>query len=170
MSKWVGRYTDAELSFGYAVGAARCDWNRNRGHPDRLGHRDVVGGDRLASHVTGALGELSVAEATGLKWRPLWLALDKTAPDVGNLHVRATRHVDGCLPIQRDDRELVPDAPFVLVTIDERRWRIVGWLYARDAHWNRTRNPNGQRASRFIPQGALCPMFACPVEGERVTP
>ena len=156
-----GEFSGAEWALGYAVGAARCDWNRNRGHRDTFGHYDVAGGDRLASHVVGALGELAVAERWALEWRPLWLKLDKTRPDVGNLHVRATARADGCLLLHDDDPD---DGPFVCVIVEGRRWRIVGWRFARDGkHWNRRRpSPNGLPQSFFLPQPELLPVWACP--------
>jgi len=165
---WAGRYDVDELALGLDVGRRRQDWNVAEGNRDAKGLRCTYE-QGVALHVMGALGELAVKKTWELDWEPVWDRLDKTRPDVGNLHVRAclpALGLRGRLRIERDD---VDDAPFVLVVLDGRRgYRIAGWLRGRRGkeRWCYFTNYGNQRrpGAYFLPEGVLCPPWTCPVE------
>ena len=116
---------DHELRLAVSVGCERQIQNIYRARTNQYGNDDSR---CWQDHIEGAIGEYVVAKCLGRFWNG---ALGKMrAKDVGELQVRATRHVNGKLLVHdEDDRN---DA-FVLVRGAGKVFDIAGWLYGADA-------------------------------------
>ena len=104
--------------------------------------------------IVGAIGEYAVARALGKPFQPLLNTFK--LPDVGELQVRATRWPRGHLIVREDD----PEGVYVLVTVNEPRAEVHGWLTAKEArqdkYWG---NPDETRAACWsVPQYDLHPL------------
>ena len=84
----------------------------------------------------GALAELAVARATGLQWHAEYYSqqeyksLRHVLHDVGDLEVRETTHSDGHLILRK--RQICPFSPYVLVILEKRLARLVGWCLGKE--------------------------------------
>lgn len=138
--------TPAEYVHAAQAGFLRQAANVCRGRRDAHGYS----GDGYDIHVLGAVGEYVVARALGLFWAgPGRLA----APDVGTLQVRTRSQADYDLIVHPRDAD---DAVFVLVTGQELRYVVRGWMYGRDAKQRHFwRDPAGNRPAFFVPQACL---------------
>jgi hypothetical protein len=117
----------------------------------RQGRRPLIpGSNTFLGHITGALGELTVAKALGIYWDPNIGGNDHGAGDVGRFEVRATTRTPAGLVIRERDRDA---AAFVLVTGTPPRLCIRGWCFARDAK----RPEYARDGEYFVPAALLDP-------------
>lgn len=142
--------TWSEVKFGAHIGADRRVDNLANGARDRWG---ISNDDRWDRDVEGACAEQAVAKYFGI----YWVGGNKTE-DVGPYQVRATHRADGRLTLHPPDRD---DKVFILVTGYAPKFRLVGWIMARDgkqAKW--WTDPTGKNhPAWFVPQSALRPIW-----------
>lgn len=130
--------------------------NLRNGRKDKHGCSLEVG---WQTHCEGACGELVLAKHLGVYWSGSIGAMK--ADDVARFQVRTRSRHSYELNLFRDDP---PDRAFVLVTGTAPRFRIRGWIYARDgqsdSYWSDPAK-NG-RPAFFVPHEALRPMVELP--------
>lgn len=108
------------------------------------------------NHILGAMAEFAVARALNLFWAP---NIGLTAKgDVGGLIEVRARTQDGTgldLAIRPGDGT---NSPHVLVHCDPPLFRIIGWIFAREAASIAGSCWNEKRGLWFVPHVALRPM------------
>lgn len=111
-------------------------------------------GDRWERDIVGAMAEMAVAKGRGSYWTGLG---DHTvAADVGTrAQVRSSTRRDASLTIYPPDDD---SQAFVLVTCEIPVFRIVGWVWGREAKqekfWRAFEN-NRHGGAWMVPQAAL---------------
>ena len=151
--------TPGEVAHAKRIGASRQRMHEEAGHADAK----VMRTSGASVHVLGALGELAVARALGLRWDGAffpdaeWQAWRVNGHDVSSLEVRSTPRAGGRLLIQRDDED---HAPFVLVRGHAHpQYEVVGWLWGGEgkrAEW--WRDVGYGRPCFFVPNERLLPL------------
>jgi len=105
--------------------------------------------------IVGARCELAFARYYGKPWVGVVNDFWTLPGDVGNVQIRGTRWLEGCLLLHPEDAKY-GTAPFVLVLDDCPRFRIAGWTtFAAGAlpqHWQE--KVRG-RPAYFVPQSSL---------------
>jgi hypothetical protein len=135
---------------------------RNASHRG-IGRADgVVASDSIGMDIDGAYGEIAVALASNKPWTNALLSIEKwllsrdNLPDVGNMEVKTTRRVSGCLLIQKHS---ITKAPYVLVLLDEFPVvKIVGWMNGEDVKQPKYWRTNVPRPCYMAPQRDLRPI------------
>jgi hypothetical protein len=119
-------------------------------------HRHGFNGDAWAAHIEGAAAELAVSKYLDRYWIAVVPDPSLLPGDVGErTQVRCTARANGCLIVHEDDPD---DHGFILVVGAMPRFKIVGWLFGREAkHPTFWREDTG-RPAYFVPQTALKPM------------
>lgn len=141
-----------EVAMASHVGWLRACKSKADGRADARGFV----GPGWDQHIEGACGELAVAKALGRYWSGSVDAFD--ACDLPGLQVKTTAHANARLLI-------APDADdghrYVLVTGMAPRYRVCGWILAREAKrpdWLLDPSGKGRPAVFCVPQDALHPM------------
>jgi hypothetical protein len=120
----------------------------------------ATGAMALTIHLLGAAGEMAVASYLGLKDHLYQEAEAKRGScDLpGNIDVKTRSKAGYDLIVQKDES---PEKKFVLVTIENKKTLIHGWICAKDAMKERFwSDPAGGRPAYFVPKTALQPMSA----------
>ena len=108
---------------------------------------------RIEQEITGACGEMAVCKALGKFWTPSVNTFHTVADVVPAIEVRATRREDGCLIVRENDPS---DRYYFLVVGEPPVVQVVGYMLGAQAkHPTFMRDPNGHRASYFVPQNLL---------------
>ena len=108
-------------------------------------------------HIQGAAGELAFARFRNLFWSGS-IGTYRRGGDVGDIQIRTRSQPHYDLIVRDGDRD---DDVFVLVVGIIPRFRIIGWIYGRDAKQPQYRKEYGGRPSAFfVPQSALRPFEA----------
>lgn len=107
-----------ELIVGAIVGIIRRVSSLKAGDRDRL----VSDEDPWVVDIRGALGEMALAKALNIYWKPGVRTFK--APDVGGFQVRCTPKP--CLILRDWDKN--PDEIYVLVNVKRTSFTIVGWI------------------------------------------
>jgi hypothetical protein len=120
----------------------------------------ATGAIALTIHLLGAAGEMAVASYLGLK-EFLYKETEakRGSCDLpGNIDVKTRSRHSYDLIVQKNEH---PDKKFVLVTIQDKKTVIHGWIRGKDAmkqeYWS---DPAGGRPAYFVPKTALQPMSA----------
>lgn len=101
-------------------------------------------------NIEGCLAEMAVAQYRGVFWDG---RVGVIGPgDVGHIEVRSTVLDDGCLIVHPKDGD---DVPFVLVTGQNGKYELRGWLYGREAKHDCYWRKSTGRPAWFVPQGRL---------------
>jgi hypothetical protein len=119
----------------------------------------TTGAMALTIHLLGAAGEMAVASHLGLKD---CLYQDTEAKrgscDLPGIDVKTRSRHSYDLIVQKNES---PEKKFVLVTIQDKKTVIHGWIRGKDAmkkeYWS---DPAGGRPAYFVPKTALMPMSA----------
>jgi len=111
----------------------------------------------LTIHLLGAAGEMAVASYLGLK-EFLYKETEakRGSCDLPGIDVKTRSRHSYDLIVQKNEH---PDKKFVLVTIENKKTVIHGWIRGKDAmkkeYWS---DPAGGRPAYFVPKTALMPM------------
>lgn len=118
---------------------------------NRLNAAGYRGNEPWDVDILGAMGEVAVAKALCLYWSPSVNTFK--LPDVGDLHVRATRYGTGKLIVRPND----PDGTYLLVIALLPKFKIVGYCSAQYAKQDEFRSqPDSTRPSCWaVPQSRL---------------
>jgi hypothetical protein len=101
--------------------------------------------------IEGAAGEMAVAKLANIYWNGNMGNLK--AADVGRLQVRTRSRDYYDLILHPTDPD---DSAFILVVGKAPRFRIVGWIVARDGKLQKWwKDPAGNRPAFFVPQSEL---------------
>jgi hypothetical protein len=142
--------------------AARDEAFRRQEVNEALGLRGrnggVASGDKaLTIHLLGAAGEMATASYLGLKdFLYQETEAKRGSCDLPGIDVktRSRHHYD--LIVQKNES---PEKRYVLVTIENKKTLIHGWIRGKDAmkeeYWS---DPAGGRPAYFVPKTALMPM------------
>jgi hypothetical protein len=117
----------------------------------------ATGAMALTIHLLGAAGEMAVASYLGLKD---CLYQDTEAKrgscDLPDIDVKTRSRHSYDLIVQKNES---PNKKFVLVTIQDKKTVIHGWIRGKDAmkqeYWS---DPAGGRPAYFVPKAVLMPM------------
>lgn len=151
--------TPYRLDHGEAFNAAIAGLQRQfraigRGATDNNG--DITR-DEIATHIHGAIAEVTVAKALGLYCNVA--SPDRSIADVGqSIEVRSTPYDNGSMPIRRRDKD---NAKYYLVAGIYPHTKIIGWIYGRDAKqpkfWVDTDKDGNKISNPYwkVPQSAL---------------
>jgi len=116
------KYTTSEILHAYLVAGQRQAQDLIENRKPIFG----VGNDCWTANISGALGELALAKATGKYWSG---ALgDFRADDVGTFQARATFHANGGLRLYPKDDD---DKFFFLIRIDGLIADVYGYMRCR---------------------------------------
>jgi hypothetical protein len=132
--------------------------NEIRGLKGRNGGA-ATGAMALTIHLLGAAGEMAVASYLGLK-HCLYQETEakRGSCDLPGIDVKTRSRHSYDLIVQKDES---PEKKFVLVTIQDKKTVIHGWIRGKDAmrkeYWS---DPAGGRPAYFVPKTALMPMSA----------
>lgn len=143
-----------ECKWAAEIGSLRQIESRKKGlnrHKD--GYRDD---DRWERDIEGALAELAVTKALGIKWNAGVNTFKKA--DCGlDLQVRQSGLDHACLIVRPSDSE---DDRYVLVTGRIPLYKICGSMLGKTAKGmdQYIRSPRGRPAAWFIPQHELGPL------------
>ena len=111
----------------------------------------------LTIHLLGAAGEMAVASYLGLK-EFLYKETEakRGSCDLPGIDVKTRSRHSYDLIVQKNEH---PDKKFVLVTIENKKTVIHGWIRGKNAmkeqYWS---DPAGGRPAYFVPKTALMPM------------
>jgi hypothetical protein len=150
-------FTEEEREAACKEAFRRQAVNEIRGLKGRNGGA-TTGAMALTIHLLGAAGEMAVASYLGLKDHLYQEAEAKRGScDLpGNIDVKTRSKAGYDLIVQKDES---PEKKFVLVTIENKKTLIHGWICAKDAmkecFWA---DPAGGRPAYFVPKTALRPM------------
>jgi hypothetical protein len=119
----------------------------------------ATGAMALTIHLLGAAGEMAVASHLGLKEFLYKEAEAKRGScDLPGIDVKTRSRHSYDLIVQKNES---PEKKFVLVTIQDKKTVIHGWIRGKDAmkkeYWS---DPAGGRPAYFVPKTALMPMSA----------
>jgi hypothetical protein len=119
----------------------------------------ATGAMALTIHLLGAAGEMAVASHLGLK-EFLYKETEakRGSCDLPGIDVKTRSRHSYDLIVQNNES---PEKKFVLVTIQDKKTVIHGWIRGKDAmkkeYWS---DPAGGRPAYFVPKTALMPMSA----------
>jgi hypothetical protein len=119
----------------------------------------ATGAIALTIHLLGAAGEMAVASCLGLK-HCLYQETEakRGSCDLPGIDVKTRSRHSYDLIVQKNES---PNKKFVLVTIQDKKTVIHGWIRGKDAmkkeYWS---DPAGGRPAYFVPKTALQPMSA----------
>lgn len=119
--------------------------------PDRHGYK----GAGWSEHIEGACGEAAVAKVLNRFWNG---SVDTfaTGGDVGDIQVRTRSSHDYELLVRPDDRD---SDVFILVTGRAPTFRVIGYIWGRDAKRPEWLQTHGSRpAAYFVPHAFLTPI------------
>jgi hypothetical protein len=106
--------------------------------------------------IEGLLSEAAAAKALGLDYVPTVGELDSKWGDVGKgLQVRSTKYPTGSLLIHSSDAD---DHVFILVTGQNGRYMVRGWIKAENGKSERLWKVYKNRGAYWVPQDMLRPM------------
>jgi hypothetical protein len=117
----------------------------------------ATGAMALTIHLLGAAGEMAVASHLGLK-EFLYKETEakRGSCDLPGIDVKTRSRHSYDLIVQKNES---PNKKFVLVTIQDKKTVIHGWIRGKDAmkeqYWS---DPAGGRPAYFVPKTALMPM------------
>ena len=117
----------------------------------------ATGAMALTIHLLGAAGEMAVASHLGLK-EFLYKETEakRGSCDLPGIDVKTRSRHSYDLIVQKNEH---PEKKFVLVTIQDKKTVIHGWIRGKDAmkkeYWS---DPAGGRPAYFVPKTALMPM------------
>ena len=117
----------------------------------------ATGAMALTIHLLGAAGEMAVASHLGLK-EFLYKETEakRGSCDLPDIDVKTRSRHSYDLIVQKNES---PNKKFVLVTIQDKKTLIHGWIRGKDAmkeqYWS---DPAGGRPAYFVPKTALMPM------------
>jgi hypothetical protein len=149
-------FTEEEREAACKEAFRRQAVNEIRGLKGRNGGA-AQGAMALTIHLLGAAGEMAVASYLGLK-HELYKEVEarRGSCDLPGIDVK-TRSRHGYDLIVQKDESL--GKKFVLVTIENKKTLIHGWICAKDAMKERFwSDPAGGRPAYFVPKTALQPM------------
>lgn len=148
--------TWSEVMHAALVGVQRHGHALRRGHRHRQGFDPDIG---WQGHIEGACGECALAKWLGVYWSGD--VADSDADDVGPYQVRTAARDTDRLRLHSWDKD---HKPYILALGIAPRFRLAGWLYARDGkkpdYWCDPTHKN--RPAFFIPQNVLSPMSELP--------
>lgn len=148
--------SEEEIIDAMRVGIDRSARCISRGSKSRSEYKNDE--DKIYNSIVGSCGERALAAYLGIEWIPLVDTFTRI-PDVGELEVR-TRTKDYYDLIIRDCDD--DNKPYVLVLGNIVKFRIVGWIYAREGKKEKWKHVyGGGRPSYFVPQNFLKTSFAC---------
>lgn len=140
------KLTTYEIMMAANVGVMRQVENIKYNAKQRYGADDETDWQK---HIESALTECAMAKYTNV----FWCKRDRSAPDVGELEVRASQREDARLIIHKDDHD---DRQYWLVTGKNGVYKIHGYMLGRDAknqkYWT---DPKTGRPAFFVPQSDL---------------
>jgi hypothetical protein len=151
-------FTEQEREAARAEAFRRQAINEAQGLKGRNGGA-AVGNKALTIHLLGAAGEMAVASYLGLKHHLYQETEAKRGScDLPGIDVKTRSRHSYDLIVQKNEH---PDKKFVLVTIQDKKTVIHGWIRGKDAmkqeYWS---DPAGGRPAYFVPKTALQPMSA----------
>jgi hypothetical protein len=117
----------------------------------------ATGAMALTIHLLGAAGEMAVASHLGLE-EFLYKETEakRGSCDLPGIDVKTRSRHSYDLIVQKNES---PNKKFVLVTIQDKKTVIHGWIRGKDAmkeqYWS---DPAGGRPAYFVPKTALMPM------------
>jgi hypothetical protein len=118
-------------------------------------------GERWAHALHGQLCEEAFCKAMNLFSRASIEGISEGDP--GGVEIRGTAVPGGHLIIPEDSVRKYLNTPFVLVIGDWPDFRLIGWIYARDAQRQEWWRPHERPASYWVPQSSLNPIETLPV-------
>ena len=119
--------------------------------PERKDRYGLEDDDGWTLDIEGAAGEMAVAKLANIYWNGNMGNLK--AADVGRLQVRTRSRDYYDLILHPTDPD---DSAFILVVGKAPRFRIVGWIVARDGKLQKWwKDPAGNRPAFFVPQSEL---------------
>jgi hypothetical protein len=142
-----------ELAIAAGVGVQRRIRSMAQGLTDSYGYNGEE--DVWTREINGAAAEMAVAKALGIYWDAGVNTFK--LPDVGDLQVRHTVRVDGCLILRSHDSD---SDSYVLVVGKPPELTIVGGIQGCDGksdEW--IRDPGSVRPAYFVPQSSLNETF-----------
>jgi len=107
-----------------------------------------------ATDIDGALAEMAFAKHMNFYWSASNRSFKE--PDVGEWHVRSTRHSDGHLIVRPNDVD--PESRFVFAITGDRWVSLVGWMLASEARIDQFWRENER--GWWVPQSALTELQA----------
>lgn len=143
--EWYEVFLAAEVGIQRQIAALRAH------RPDRFGY-DGLG---WTEHIEGATGEMVVAKALDIYWSGSVDTFRGASDIAGRIEVKTRSRDEYELLVRPDDPD---DSAFVLVVGRAPRYRIVGWLYGREAkrpEW--LAGHGGRPPAYFVPQAELHP-------------
>lgn len=143
-----------EVASAVLVGIKRRFESVKRGNVDRNGMEFKNDAEQWGANVSGALGELVFSKFLGIHWNPT-INAPKGEPDIlPDWQIK-------CLSKHWYDLTVRPDAvddhKYVLITGVAPEYRVVGWIYAKDAkrkEWLEDKGGRGAPAY-WVPQANL---------------
>jgi hypothetical protein len=151
-------FTEEEREAACKEAFRRQAINEIRGLKGRNGGA-ATGAMALTIHLLGAAGEMAVASHLGLK-EFLYKETEakRGSCDLPGIDVKTRSRHSYDLIVQNNES---PEKKFVLVTIQDKKTVIHGWIRGKDAmkkeYWS---DPAGGRPAYFVPKTALMPMSA----------
>jgi hypothetical protein len=151
-------FTEKEREAACKEAFRRQAINEIRGLKGRNGGA-ATGAMALTIHLLGAAGEMAVASHLGLK-EFLYKETEakRGSCDLPGIDVKTRSRHSYDLIVQNNES---PEKKFVLVTIQDKKTVIHGWIRGKDAmkkeYWS---DPAGGRPAYFVPKTALMPMSA----------
>ena len=151
-------FTEEEREAACKEAFRRQAINEIRGLKGRNGGA-ATGAMALTIHLLGAAGEMAVASHLGLK-EFLYKETEakRGSCDLPGIDVKTRSRHSYDLIVQKNES---PNKKFVLVTIQDKKTVIHGWIRGKDAmkkeYWS---DPAGGRPAYFVPKTALMPMSA----------
>jgi len=149
-------FTEEEREAACKEAFRRQAINEIRGLKGRNGGA-ATGAMALTIHLLGAAGEMAVASHLGLK-EFLYKETEakRGSCDLPGIDVKTRSRHSYDLIVQNNES---PEKKFVLVTIENKKTRIHGWICGKDAMKERFwSDPAGGRPAYFVPKTALHPM------------
>ena len=149
-------FTEEEREAACKEAFRRQAVNEMRGLKGRNGGA-ATGATALTIHLLGAAGEMAVASYLGLK-HCLYQETEakRGSCDLPGIDVKTRSRHGYDLIVQQNES---PNKKFVLVTIQDKKTVIHGWIGGKDAmkqeYWS---DPAGGRPAFFVPKTALRPM------------
>jgi len=149
-------FTEEEREAACKEAFRRQAINEIRGLKGRNGGA-ATGAMALTIHLLGAAGEMAVASHLGLK-EFLYKETEakRGSCDLPGIDVKTRSRHSYDLIVQKNEH---PNKKYVLVTIQDKKTIIHGWIGGKDAmkeeYWS---DPAGGRPAYFIPKTALMPM------------
>lgn len=109
--------------------------------------------ERWAQAIHGQLCEHAVAKLLGVFPKASVSGIDENDP--GGIAIRGTPWETGALIVNESELPAADSTPFVLVVGHWPQFRVVGWIYGREARVPKFWRPDERPASWWVPQSAL---------------